>query len=155
MITKDTIRQIIAEKLEADGCFEVEISVSSQNEIAVVVDSVQGISIDYCVELTRLIESALDRDAEDFALEVSSAGIGCVLQVPRQFLKNLGHEVEVTFANGSHKKGVLVVADDEHFEVDIDEKVQVEGQKKKQTVRTRCSYTYAEVKQVKDIISFK
>ncbi len=155
MITESTVRQIVEEKLAQDDCFIVEASVSPSNDITLVVDSLTGISVDYCIELTHLIEANLDRDVEDYSLEVSSAGIGCVLRVPMQFRKNIGNEVEVTHPNGSHVKGILTACDDTHFEIDREEKVAVEGQKKKQTVVNHYSYKYSEIKQVKDIITFK
>lgn len=155
MISKETISQIIDEKIASDGVFVVELTVGADNRITLVVDKKEGVDIEYCVELSRLVESKLDRDVEDYELEVSSAGIGCELKVLGQFEKNLGNMVEVTYGNGSHKKGVLVSADAEAFEVDIEEKVLVEGAKKKQSVVNRYRYAYDEVKQVKDIISFK
>lgn len=155
MITADKIKSIIDAKLAEDGMFIVEINVSADNVIEVVIDRKEGIDIDYCVTLTRLIESQLDRDTEDYELQVSSAGIGCELKVLGQFLKNLGNEVEVTYPNGSHKKGILTAADDNGFDVNIDEKITVEGQKKKQTVTNHYHYAYSEVKMVKDVINFK
>ncbi|MCQ2228184.1 MAG: ribosome assembly cofactor RimP [Bacteroidales bacterium] len=155
MITVDTVGKIVEAKLAEDGVFVVELTVSADNSIRLVVDKKEGVDIDYCVTLTRMIEEALDRDVEDYDLEVSSAGIGCELKVLGQFEKNLGNEVEVTYANGSHKKGILTAADAEGFEVDIEEKIVVEGAKKKQTVTNHYRYAYNEVKLVKDVISFK
>ncbi len=155
MITESDIRQIVAQRLEQDDCFIVEAKVSKDNDITLVVDSLKGISVDYCIELSHLIEDSLDRNVEDFSLEVSSAGIGCVLQVPMQFVKNIGNEVEITHLNGSRTKGVLTAADNDHFEVDCEERVVVEGAKKKQVVTNHYSYLYSEIKQIKDIITFK
>ena len=155
MISTEKIKQIVGQKLADDGVFIVELTVDDSNAIRLVVDKKEGVDIDYCVALTNLIEDNLDRDAEDFDLEVSSAGIGCELKVLGQYEKNLGNEVEVTYPNGSHKKGILISADNDGFEVDIEEKVAVEGQKKKQTVKNRYRYAYSEVKKVIDIISFK
>lgn len=155
MIESEVIEKIIADKIAADGVFIVELNVSNDNSIRLVVDRKTGVDIDYCIELSHLIEAGLDRDKEDFEIEVSSAGIGCELKVLGQYEKNLGNEIEITFANGSHKNGVLTAADADGFEADIDERVEVEGQKKKQMVRNHYRFAYSEVKKVKDIISFK
>ncbi len=152
MITVESIRNIIEPKLAEDGCFVVEVKISGANDISVVIDSVKGISIDYCIEISRLIEGNFNRDEEDYSLEVSSAGIGCELKVRGQYEKNIGNDVEITFANGSRKKGKLVKVNDEDFEVEIEEKVQVEGKKKKETVVNNYTYKYTEIKKVKDII---
>lgn len=155
MISVERIKEIVGAKIIDDEVFIVELVVSESNAIRLVVDRKSGVDIDYCVALTHLIEDNLDREVEDYDLEVSSAGIGCELKVLGQFEKNLGNEVEVTYPNGSHKKGILTAADEQGFEVDIEEKVAVEGKKCKQTVKNHYRYAYNEVKQVKDIISFK
>lgn len=155
MISEQTVRDIVAEKIAADGGFIVEVAVSPANDITLVVDNKAGVPVSYCIELSNLIESALDRDVEDYSLEVSSAGIGCVFKVQGQYEKNIGNEVEVTMPNGAYFKGVLVAADAEGFEVEHEEKERIEGQKKKTVVVKRDRFAYNEVKQVKDIISFK
>lgn len=155
MITKETVQQIIAEKIKSDNCFIVEITISADNVISVLVDSKNGISIDYCVELSNMIEANLNRDVEDFELQVSSAGIGCELKVIEQFEKNIGNQVEVTMPTGAHFKGILRNANIDGFEVEVEEKEKIEGSKKKQIVLKSYRYKYDEVKQVKDIISFK
>ncbi len=155
MIKAADIENVVRQRTDADGVFIVELTVSTDNVIRLVVDHKQGISIDYCAELTHLIENNFDRNIEDYELEVSSAGIGCELKVLGQFEKNLGNEVEVTYPNGSHKNGILTAADEGGFEVDIDERIQVEGQKKKQLVTNHYRYAYTDVKTVKDIVRFK
>ncbi len=155
MITEAVVRDIILEKLETDGCFVVDLTIGGDNSIHLTIDNKNGVSIDYCVELTRFIEEHLDRDVEDYSLEVSSAGIGTILKVLGQYEKNIGNEVEVTLPNGSWLKGVLVSADTEGFEIESIEKEKVEGSKKKVDVTKHYRYSYNEVKQVKDIISFK
>lgn len=154
MITKEAIETIIKSKLDADNCFIVETAISADNVIRVVIDSNAGIPIDYCVEISNLIEASLNRDVEDFELEVSSAGIGCELKVLGQFQKNIGNNIEVTFPNGSHIKGILTSANADHFEFDAEEKIKPDGAKKKITVTNHYRYAYSEIKQVKDIISF-
>ena len=110
-----------------------------------------------CEEASHILETYLEANhsEDNYSIEVSSAGIGCVLKVKGQYLKNIDNEVEVTLPNGSHVKGTLKSADDEGFSVDIVEKVKLEGAKKKTDVVRSQYYKYNEVKQVKDIISFK
>ena len=71
----DTIITLIEEKLTEDQ-FIVEVEVSPANQISVQIDSENGISIDDCVAISRQIEGNLDREEEDFELQVSSAGLG-------------------------------------------------------------------------------
>lgn len=155
MITAQDIHTIVDAKISADGCFIVELTVDADNNIRLVVDKRESLPVSYCVELTELIGQHLDRDVEDYALEVSTAGIGCELKVVGQYEKNIGNEVEVTLPDGAWLRGVLTSCDAEGFEIERQVKEPVEGSKKKITVVKRHTYKYNEVKQVKDIISFK
>lgn len=152
MITKEDVLAIVKDKVEADGNFIVEVSVGPSNEIRVVVDSENGIPISYCEEIDALIETKLDRDKEDYSLEVSSAGICTELKVYGQFRKNIGNKVEVTMPNGAWVRGVLVDADELGFDVETEEKRKVEGEKKKQIFKTVTHYALSDVKMVKDIL---
>ncbi len=154
MIKKEQVLAAVADKIAADGNFIVELTISADNEIRLVVDSEKGIPISYCEELDALIETALDRDVEDYALEVSSAGIGAELKVTGQFRKNIGNKVEVTMPNGAWIRGILVDTDDEGFDIETEEKRKVEGQKKKQVFTTVTHYLRSEVKMVRDIVEF-
>ena len=76
MIEKKTVCQIVDEWLEGKDYFLVEVSISPDNKITVEIDHKEGVWIEDCVELSRYIESKLNRDDEDYELEVGSAGIG-------------------------------------------------------------------------------
>ncbi|MBR6424088.1 MAG: hypothetical protein IKS47_05370 [Bacteroidales bacterium] len=75
MIRKETIESIAEAHLAGTGLRLVEVTVSEDNEIEVIITREEGVSIDDCVALSRYIESKLDRDKEDFSLMVGSAGI--------------------------------------------------------------------------------
>ena len=76
MITKEKILDIIQQKIEEDNYFIVEVDIKPGGRIVVLIDGDEGVSIDYCISISRLIEQSLDRDTEDFELEVSSPGLG-------------------------------------------------------------------------------
>ena len=154
MISKEQVLEAVSQKISDDGNFIVELTISTDNDIRLVVDGDNGIPISYCEELDALIETALDRDKEDYALEVPSAGIGAELKVTRQFRKNIGNKVEVTMPNGSWIRGILLDADDEGFDIQTEEKRKVEGQKKKQTFTNVTHYLRSDVKMVRDIVEF-
>ena len=75
MIDKTALAAFIEERLEGSDLFLVDLSISGQNEIRVEIDSDTSVDIDRCVDLTREIESAFDRDVEDYELEVGSSGL--------------------------------------------------------------------------------
>ena len=90
--------------------FLVDVTVSPANMIHVELDCMDGLTIDQCVEISRYIENQLDREEEDFGLEVSSPGIDQYFKVNRQFFKNVGRELMVTTLQNEEVKGKLVEA---------------------------------------------
>ena len=79
MIEKRTVCQIVEEWLEGKDYFLVEVTVSPDDKIVVEIDHAEGVWIEDCVDLSRFIESKLNREEEDYELEVGSAGISLVM----------------------------------------------------------------------------
>ena len=154
MIAKATIEKLVKEKLD-DEMFIVDISVSTNNSIHVFVDGFNGITIEKCIEISRHVEHSLDRDAEDFALEVSSPGLTEGFKVREQFIKYTGRQVEVLGEDGEKLEGTLKVADDEGIVLETSGREKVEGHKKKQLVVREHKFKYNEIKSAKAVISFK
>jgi ribosome maturation factor RimP len=117
MIEEKHIRKLIDEKLANSDVFLVECRVKTDNKIRVFIDSERGVTIDDCVALSRHIEGNLDREKEDFALDVSSAGLDLPLRILRQFRKNVGRNVQVVLNDGTEIRGEIVEATDENFQV--------------------------------------
>ncbi len=134
--------------------FLVELEVKPGNKIIVTIDHDNGVPISYCIELSKFIEEHLNRDEEDFELEVASAGIGQPFKVQRQYQKNIGRDVEVLTADGKKFSGKLVTVGENSFSVEVEEMVKVEGKKRKELQVKTVSCNFDKVKQVKDIISF-
>lgn len=154
MIDPTLIENIVTAKFNEDDIFIVELAVRPGNKIVLVIDSDNGIPISYCIEVSKLIDSQLDREVEDFELEVSSAGIGQPFKVTRQYHKNIGNDVEVLTADGAKVKGKLTTVAEDGFSVEVEEKVKLEGKKRKELQVRVIDFKFDEVKQVKDIISF-
>ena len=155
MIDKRVIEQLVEEKLASSSNYLVSVEVQPGNIIVVEIDNNDAVSIDDCVELSRYIEEHLDRDAEDFELEVGSAGITSPFKVLRQYKKNIGNEVEVLTKNGVKLTGLLKSADEEGFVVTVTKQVKPEGAKRKVTIEEDLPYTYNEIKYTKYLIRFK
>ena len=151
MITKEKVQSLVDEVLIKDQ-FIVDITVGLGNVITVFVDSDAGISVGECVEISRHIEHSLDRETEDFSLEVSSPGLSFPFKVLRQYLKNIGREVEVVTLNGERQKGVLKAAHAAGFELETTVKERVDG--KKIEISKSLAYNFDQIKTVKIIISF-
>lgn len=155
MIDKALIEQIVADGLRGTDMFPVEITVSPDNRIVVEVDSMTAVDIDSCAALNRAIEQALDRDKEDFELEVGSAGLTAPFKVKQQFDKNIGNEVEVLTRDGRKFSGTLVETTEEGFTVEVPRKVKHEGAKRPVIEQQPETLAYGDAKTVKYVINFK
>ena len=155
MIDRNIVSGIVNEWLEDKEYFLVDVSVSPDDKIVVEIDHAEGVWIDDCVELSRFIESKLDREEEDYELEVGSAGIGQPFKVLQQYLIHIGKEVEVLTREGKKLEGVLKEANEENFTLTIQKKVKLEGVKRPKLVEEDITYTYSDVKYTKYLISFK
>ena len=155
MIEKKTVCQIVDEWLEGKDYFLVEVNISPDNKIVVEIDHKEGVWIEDCVELSRFIESKLNREDEDYELEVGSAGIGQPFKVLQQYINHIGEEVEVLTNDGRKLAGKLKEADDRHFTVTIQKKVKEEGAKRPKWTDEDLTFGYDEIKYTKYLISFK
>ena len=93
MIDKSVVSRLVEEWLEEKDYFLVDVTVTPDNRIVVEIDHAEGVWIEDCVDLSRFIESKLDREQEDFELEVGSAGIGQPFKVLQQYLNHIGMDV--------------------------------------------------------------
>lgn len=154
MIAKEKIQEIVSEWLDGKEYFLVDIAVNADDKITVEIDHADGVWIEDCVELSKFIESHLNRDDEDYELEVGSAGLGQPFKVLQQFVNHVGKDVEVLAGDGRKYRGVLKEATTENFTVAVPEKVKPEGAKRPKVVDTDHTWKYDEVKYCKYLITF-
>ena len=144
MIDKFKILDIVKDTLEGTEKYLVSMKVTPENRIFVDIDGDNGITIDDCIELSRAIEKQLDRDEEDFELNVSSAGAEAPLKMPRQYRRHVGRDVHVEPFEGDAVEGELLEADEEKFVIRI-------AGKKKEPPR-EVTFAYDEVKATKVVV---
>ncbi len=154
MIDKGRIAELVGEKLD-ENLFLVDISVSAGNAIHIEIDSLARLTIDECVAISRHIESQLDRDAEDFELQVSSPGADQPFKVVKQYRKNVGRTLEVTTQSGEVLTGKLTQVGESEISVEISAKEIPEGEKKKRWVTREVTLLFDEIKKARVVISFK
>lgn len=155
MITKELIGSLIDEKLTGDGVFLVESKVSPANKIYLEIDSLSGVPITYCITISKFIESQLDRDEEDFELEVSTSSISAPFKVLNHYKKNLNRDVEVVKADNKKVTGLLTEVNDDSFTIETESMQKIEGKKKKQLVEETVTLTYDEVRSTTLVLNFK
>lgn len=161
MIDKAKLNEVIADYVSGTPMFLTDLKVSPDNRIEVEVDSDEPLDIEACAALTRAIEGAFDRDAEDYELEVGSAGITSPLKVRRQFAKYLGNEMEVLTKDGRKLHGTLTAVGEGDgadttvdFTIEVPVKVREEGSKKPVIKHQALALNSAECKYVRYDLKF-
>ena len=150
---KEKVEQLIAEGVEGTDIFLVKLTVSSSNDINVLLDSDSGLTLSNCRSISRAIESSLDREDEDFSLTVSSAGVGEPL-VLRQYKKNVERKVRVTLIDGEVIEAKLLAADDKGVELEWKSREKKPTGKGKMTVVNNRLLDYQSIKQTIVLITF-
>ncbi len=158
MIAKSRVQELAEQRMEELGkpLYVVDITISSANHIFVEIDNeVESVSIEDCVSVSRNIEHNLDREAEDFQLEVSSAGLDKPLRDFRQFKKNVGRGLKVKLTENGKVEGKLIEADESQITLETERRERVEGKKKKIKVIENIVLPYEKIGEAKVVISFK
>ena len=148
------IREVAEAALEGTDRFVVDVKCSPANEIEVVIDADSGVDLDACVELSRAIEDAFDREVEDFELSVFSAGVGQPLKLLRQYQKHIGGTVEVLLTSGEKILANLKEVSPESITLSYTERRLVEGKKRKVEVEVEECYTFDQIKWTKEYLDF-
>lgn len=154
MIEKNEIKELAEEFLKTSPDYLVDVIVAAGNTITVEIDNDNGVNIDDCVELSRYLESKLDRDVDDFELTVTSAGLTSPFKTHRQYKKYEGKEVEVLTKKGEKLKGILKSSNENNFTVEVSKMVKAEGAKRKTETIDEQIYNYDEIKHTKYLIRF-
>ena len=156
MITAQALGNTIANYLNDNGLFLVDIEITKDNDITVSIESRESdVKIDNCIDIDRIIAAEFDRDVEDYSLTVTSAGLDQPFKVLDQYRKFAGTEVEVVIKGGGKVKGILSAVNEESFEITTSKMVKVEGSKKKVQQDTVTAYSYDGIKSCKPVIKFK
>ena len=155
MIDKNVVENLVNTWLEGKDYFLTDLTISTDDRIVVEIDHKDGVWIEDCVALSRFIEDGLNRDEEDFELEVGSAGIGQPFKVHRQYEIHQGDTVEVLTAEGKKLIGTLTGVQPESFTVTVTEKVKEEGKKRPVMKERDVVLNFADVKWTKYYIDFK
>lgn len=155
MIDKKHVESIVNEWLEGREYFLVEVSVSADDCIVVTIDHADGVWIEDCADLSRFIEAHLDREEEDYELEVGSAGLGQPFRVRRQYEIHVGETVETQTRDGHKWQGVLTEVTDDGFTMEVEQKVKPEGAKRPRKELMAMHFTFEEVAYTKYVINVK
>jgi ribosome maturation factor RimP len=155
MINAELIKGYLRDEVAEMGLFLVDVMVNPGNRIFVYIDSMNGVTLKECIAVNRYLESKLDRDSEDFELEVSSPGLDRPLKLPIQFEKNKGRMLEVVKHDGIKITGRLLKAGNESIQLDTEVVVKDAKTGKKRTESKMLEIKFEEIKTAKILISLK
>ncbi|MEN9443998.1 MAG: ribosome assembly cofactor RimP [Bacteroidota bacterium] len=154
MISAERVKQIVQEKISETELFLVEVKVSTDNKIYVALDSMNGVTISECVLVNRHIENSIDREQEDYELEVSSAGLSASFKVANQYIKNKGKTLAVLTNQGERYEGIILAADETGFSLETNKGSSSTDKKKIVSLKQEMYFTYLQVKSAKLVITF-
>jgi ribosome maturation factor RimP len=147
----DTVKSILQTLLEGD-IFLVDLKVKPTNNIKIYLDEDSGLGIERCIKINRALYKQIEEQGlypdGDFSLEVSSPGVDEPLKLLRQYIKNKGRNVEVTYNDGTKKEGKLLEVGEDSITIEY-----TEGKGKKAVVH-QPTIPFAEIKQTKVLIKF-
>lgn len=140
------VKQLIEEAIaENPSLFLIDWKITPDDKIVILADGDEGLSVEDIVRISRYVEHNLDREECDFALEVSSPGVGSNLTMPRQFVKNIGRTLEATL-NDKVMEGEIVEADEEGVTIFWEAREPKPVGKGKITVEHEEKINYADIK---------
>jgi ribosome maturation factor RimP len=155
---EEKINELLAAKFQEEtfkDCFLVEFNLHRGNKLEVFIDCDSGLTLEKCQQISRYLESYIDEQGwlgEQYVLEVSSPGLSRPLKFSRQFVKNIGRELEITLNEGIVKKGVLKSVGE--TSVILEETTIISGEKKKNKMVVQTELPFAHIKKAMVVISF-
>jgi ribosome maturation factor RimP len=154
MFQKEQILTLFEKEIENKTIFIVELSIQAGNKIKLFIDSFNGITIDECAQVSRILTEKLNLIDENFEIEISSPGLGSIFKVPQQYQKNIGKQIEIVKKDGLKIIAKLIDFVDNTIEIEEQKSIKPEGKKKKELIIIKSKISLNEIKSVKSIIVF-
>ena len=154
MAFKDKVNDLITQALlEKPSVFLIDLTISDSFKITVNIDGDNGVVLQDCIDLSRAIENNLDREEQDFSLEVASVGVGSPLKMIRQYKKNVGRTLIVKLETQTIE-AELVEANDNFIILSWEARERKKIGKGKETVQKRQEIPYTEIKEAIVTVTF-
>ena len=154
MTFKEKVAELVNAGLaERPSLFLIDLSISDSNKITVILDGDNGVNLQDCIDISRAVEHNLDREEQDFSLEVASAGATSPLKIYRQYKKNIGRTIKVKTQNGEIE-APLADANDKFIVLEWKAREPKQVGKGKETVQKRAEIPYEDIKEAVVVIKF-
>ena len=155
-MNKNAITEALEPVLEQMGCFLVEVTVSSGNDIEIAIEKTEGtVEMEDCVRIDHFIHETFNQDEEDYALTVTSAGLDRPFKVPGQYRKAVGSQVTLSLKGGKRLVATLKAATEDALTVTYTAREAVDGKKKKEMVDHEETIPMTQINSVIPYIEFK
>lgn len=149
------IEELLNEFLETrKDLFLIDLKISAGDDITVILDGDNGVSLQDCLDASRAIEFNMDREEHDFSLQVMSAGLSEPLATPRQFAKNIGRDIDILLNDSSKIEGELAKVDEEKITLILRYRKPKDIGKGKVDVEEEKEIPYSEIKKALVAIKF-
>ena len=148
MTFKEKVEGLLNQGLEENpSLFLVDLNISDSYKITVTLDGDNGVTLQDCIDISRVIEQNLDREEQDFSLEVASAGVSSPLKGIRQFKKNKGRTLKVKTLSGETIEAELAEVNDDFIVLKWKSREPKKVGKGKETVENQREISYSEIKE--------
>ena len=154
MAFKEKVNQLLQEGLkEKPSVFLIDLTITEAFKIIVTLDGDSGVVLQDCIDVSRAIEHNLDREEQDFSLEVASVGVGSPLKLVRQYTKNIGRTLIVKLATQTIE-AELADANPDFITLAWEAREPKKVGKGKETVQKRQEIPYSEIKEAIVTVTF-
>ena len=154
MAFREKVLQLLAESIqEKPSIFLIDLAITDAFKIIVTIDGDTGVQLQDCIDISRAIENNLDREEQDFSLEVASVGVGSPLKLVRQYIKNIGRTLIVKLA-AETIEAQLVDANDNFITLAWEAREPKKIGKGKETVQKRQEIPYSDIKEAIVTVTF-
>ena len=148
MTFKEKVSEQIEKALEAHpSLFLVDLKISDTLKITISLDGDNGVNLQDCVAISRFVENNLDREEQDFSLEVASAGVSSPLKSVRQYKKNIGRFLKIKLGEKEVLEGELKEVNDDFIILSWSSREPKKIGKGKETIQNNRKIPYSEIKE--------
>ena len=154
MTFKEKVNSLLIEGLkENPTLFLIDLTITDAYKIIILLDGDNGVTLQDCINISRAIEHNLDREEQDFSLEVASVGVGSPLKEIRQYINNIGRTLIVKL-NSEIIEAELVTANQEFITLHWKAREPKKVGKGKETVDKTLEILYTEIKEAIVTVTF-
>ncbi|MFT4942983.1 MAG: ribosome maturation factor RimP [Flavobacteriales bacterium] len=154
-LMREKVTPLLNEALkEHTHLFLIDMEIASDNKITVIIDGDEGVRVEDCIAISRAIEHNLDREEEDFSIDVFSAGVSRPLSMPRQYKKNIGRTLQLKTTQGETIEGEITEATDNEVTLEWKAREPKPVGKGKVTVQKKAVLPYTDIVEAKVMVIF-